>query len=96
MIYFPGGGGCSVDPEEPAIHSWGQSGSGYGAEVFGGSDCAEAGITTEAGNTVSVLTVRGYGYAEWPADWGEPQAVDFYNADGEPLATLEFPLESNR
>lgn len=93
VISFPGGGGCGIDPDEPAVYGWGDYGSGYGAEVFGGSDCAEAVITTRTGNTVSILTVHGYAYAEWVRDWGEPQTVEFYNTDGDPLLSLEFPLE---
>lgn len=93
VIYFPGGGTCTLDPEEPVVFTWGDQGSGYGAEVFGGPDCAEAVITTGTGYTVSVLTAQGFAYAEWPADWGMPETVDFYNAGGVPLSSLDFDPE---
>jgi hypothetical protein len=94
VIYFPGSGSCTLDPEEPAVFTWRDQGSSYGAEVFGGPDCVEAVITTRSGNTVAILTVEGFAYAEWARDWGEPQTVDFYNAAGVPLSSLDFELES--
>lgn len=86
FIVFPGGGGCGLDPTEAAIYGWGED----SAELFAGSTGAEAVITTEAGRTVSILTVEGYAVAEWPGDWGGPESVSYYAADGELLTTLEF------
>ena len=89
LITFPGGGGCGLDPEEPMVYGFGEG----EADAFGGADAAEAVVATESGKTVSILTVAGYLRAEWPVDWGWPLTVDFYNADGDPLLSLEFQLE---
>lgn len=90
LITFPGGGGCGIDPDEPMVYGWGDG----EADAFGGAEAAEAVIATESGKTVSILTVAGYLHAEWPIDWGMPQTVDFYNADGQQLLSLDFRLES--
>lgn len=90
LITFPGGGGCGLDPSEPAVYGWGDG----QADAFGGSEAAEAVIATESGRTVSILTVAGYFHADWPVEWGTPLTVDFHDSEGELLETLEFQLES--
>jgi hypothetical protein len=90
IIIFPGGGGCGIDPDEPAVYGW----SDGEADAFGGDNAAEAVISTESGKTVSIVTIAGHLHAEWPFEWGMPQIVDFYNADGDLLLSLEFQLES--
>ncbi|MEN8235742.1 MAG: hypothetical protein ABFR89_12565 [Actinomycetota bacterium] len=96
-VWFHNGISCGLDPDEPILHGWGDDmfdgGPGFGADAYGGADGAEAVFTTESGNTVSVLTVGGYAHAEWPREWGEPQTVEFYDTDGNPVTRLEFLLD---
>jgi len=87
FMFLPGGGGCGHSPDEPTIYGF-SSGS---VEAFGGSEAAEAVFTTESGSTVSVLTVDGWVYAEWPGGWGLPLTGDFYDASGFLIATLTVP-----
>lgn len=89
LIIFPGGGGCGIDPDEPAVYGWGQG----EADAFGGDGVAEAVITTESGKTVAILTIAGHLHAEWPYEWGWPDTVDFYDATGDPALSLEFQAE---
>ena len=96
-VMFGSGVGCGLDPDEPMLRDWDRimfdGGAGFGANAYGGSDGAEAVFTTESGSTVSVLTVGGYAHAEWPGEWGQPQAVEFYDTDGNAVTRLEFQTD---
>ena len=90
ILIFPGGGGCGIDPDEPAVYGW----SDGEADAFGGANASEAVISTESGKTVAIVTVAGHLHAVWPFEWDMPQTVDFYDAEGHPLLSLDFQLES--
>lgn len=79
---------CGLDPDEPMFHGGGVDVVGV-AGAFGGTDVAKAVFITESQKTVSVLTVGGWAFAEWPLEWGAPQAVEFHDTARSLVTTLE-------
>lgn len=84
---------CQRGLPEPGFLGQGTLFWGFEAAAFGGKDLAEAVFVTESANTVSVLAVRGYAYAEWQEEWGPAARVEFYDAAGSLMASVEFPTE---
>ncbi len=83
---------CGIDLDEPRIWTGvAVAGSTPTAAAYGSPSGAEAVVTTESGKTVSVMTVSGWAYAAWPTEWGQPQAVAFYDTSGNLVVNLNYP-----
>lgn len=41
-----------------------------------------ADLTTARGNGIGIVTASGLAAAEWPAFWGRPEQIVFYEANG--------------
>ena len=92
-VWIASGMGCRVVEGEPQVHGYGWDATYVHASAFGGSNGAEAVFTTEFGKTISVLTVDGYAYAEWSADWGKPAHVTFYDTSGSNAVFMNLPQD---
>jgi hypothetical protein len=92
-LSIAGGASCGPGMDQPGWRGWGDLAGGFYAAAFGGLEAVEAVLNTESGNTVSVLIVGGYAYAEWSDEWGRQDTIEFYDTTGSLLILIEIPRE---
>lgn len=70
-IEGPDDGSATVIEEGPGRNS---------VTTFGGADAVFALVTTEEGAQVGIVAAAGWVFADWPATWGKPERIVFFDA----------------